>query len=277
MKIAITGAGGKTGRAVALAVRDLGHEVVPVVRRPHGLQDERIATLDDPAAMSDALADADAAYLIAPNVHPGELGLLRPTIDLCEQSGIRVVYHSVLHPFVPSMPHHLAKAEVEDVLRRSTLTWTILQPASYMDNLLGPVGASREGVWHQPYDVGTPFTPVALEDVGAAAAITLTDPVHAFATYELAGPERLSSQQMAQELQRELDRPIEVRADRDAWEQGVGEHLDPEARRRLGLMFDYYDVHGFAGNPHVLSWLLGRQPVTFTEWIRRHRETLAGS
>lgn len=277
MRIAITGAGGKTGRAVARAVRELGHEVVPVVRRPRGLDGERIANLDDPAAMSDALADADAAYLIAPNVHPDELGLLRPTIDLCEQAGLRVVYHSVMHPYAPSMPHHLAKADVEDALRRSTLTWTILQPASYMDNLLGPVSGSETGVWHQPYDVGTPFTPVALEDVGAAAAITLTDPVHAFASYELAGPERLSSQQMAHELQRELDRPIEVRADRDAWERAVGEHLEPEARRRLELMFDYYDVHGFAGNPQVLSWLLGRQPVTFTEWIRRHRDQLAAA
>lgn len=278
MRIAITGAAGKTGRAVAEAVYDLGHDVIPVVRRARGLSGERIADLDDAAAMSDALSDADAVYLIAPNVHPDELGLLRPTIDLCEQSAIRVVYHSVMHPHVPAMPHHIAKADVEAALRESTLRWSILQPASYMDNVLAPVVAAMhtEGDWVQPYDITTPFTPVALEDVAASAATVLTDETHAYATYEIAGPERLSSEQQAKTLRTELDRPIEVRADRDAWEQVVGAHLPDEARRRLGLMFDYYDVHGFAGNPNVLAWLLGRQPVTFTEWVRRHRADLLG-
>lgn len=275
MRIAITGAAGKTGLAVADAVRGLGHEAVPIVRRPRGLTGERLADLGDAAAMSNALADADALYLIAPNVHPDELALLQPTLDLCEQAGTPVVYHSVMHSFAPQMPHHLDKARVEDALRRSTLRWTILQPASYMDNVLAPVAAAAsDGIWRQPYDVSTPFTPVALSDIAAVAAIVLTDPQHAYATYELAGPQRLTSEQLAAEIRAVVDRPLEVVADRDGWESGPGASLETEARHRLGLMFDYYDVHGFAGNGNVLGWLLGRQPTTFAEWVRRHTTDL---
>jgi len=277
MRFAITGAGGKTGRAVIAAVLDAGHEAVPVVRRPQGIEGERMADLDDPAAMSNALVDADALYLIAPNVHPDEVALLRPTIDLCEQAGLRIVYHSVMHPHVPQMPHHMGKAEVEALLRQSTLEWSVLQPASYMDNVIAPIAAAVDGTWRQPYDAQTPFTPVALEDLAAAAARVLVDRTFSYGTYELAGPDRLSSQEMAATVARVLDRPLEVLADRAGWEERVGETLEPEARRRLGLMFDYYEVHGFAGNSQVLGWLLGRQPVTFEEWVRRNRSALGGA
>jgi len=277
MRIAITGAGGKTGRAVTAAVRDAGHDAVPVVRRPQGIDGERMADLDDAAAMSDALSDADALYLIAPNVHPDEVGLLRPTLDLCEQAGMRVVYHSVMHPHVRQMPHHLDKADVEALLRQSTLEWSILQPASYMDNVTAPIAAAVDGTWRQPYDVRTPFTPIALDDLAAAAARVLGDGAFTYGTYELAGPDRLTSQEMAATVARVLDRQLEVVADRAGWEEQAGSAMDAEAARRLGLMFDYYDVHGFAGNPQVLGWLLGRQPVTFEEWVRRNRAALGYS
>jgi hypothetical protein len=36
-------------------------------------------------------------------------------------------------------------------------------------------------------------------------------------------------------------------------------------------MFDYYARHGLAGNPNVLTWLLGRAPTTLVEFARRAR------
>jgi hypothetical protein len=31
----------------------------------------------------------------------------------------------------------------------------------------------------------------------------------------------------------------------------------------------HYDADGFRGNPNVLSWLLGRAPATFEDYVRR--------
>ena len=80
----------------------------------------------------------------------------------------RVVYHSVASPYVPAMPHHLGKAVSEDLVRRSGLAWTILQPGAYVQNvdLSGPVDL--------PYSPDVPFGFLDLADLGRAAAAVLT-------------------------------------------------------------------------------------------------------
>ena len=78
------------------------------------------------------------------------------------------------------MPHHLGKAVSEDLVRRSGLAWTILQPGAYLQNLdlSGPVEV--------PYDVDAVFGFADLDDVAAVAALVLTEAGHVGATYELA-------------------------------------------------------------------------------------------
>ena len=33
-----------------------------------------------------------------------------------------------------------------------------------------------------------------------------------------------------------------------------------------------YSSHDFVGNPNVLTWLLGRPPTTYEQFVRRHYE-----
>jgi hypothetical protein len=33
-----------------------------------------------------------------------------------------------------------------------------------------------------------------------------------------------------------------------------------------------YSANDFVGNPNVLTWLLGRTPTTFEEWVRTELE-----
>ncbi len=103
----MVGASGKTGRAVAAALEARAARVTRVGRR----QWDQLA---------DALAGCDAVYLIAPNFHPDEPAYVAEVLDAAQSAGItRVVYHSVASPYVPAMPHHLAKAQAEDIVRRS--------------------------------------------------------------------------------------------------------------------------------------------------------------
>jgi hypothetical protein len=37
----------------------------------------------------------------------------------------------------------------------------------------------------------------------------------------------------------------------------------------LVKMFLHYQAHGFSGNPHMLSWLLGRQPTSLEKCLQR--------
>src|SRR6476620_5719415 len=98
-RIAVVGGHGKTGRAVCAAVPG----AVPLGRA------------DD---LATSLTGCDAAYLIAPNLHPDEPAYVAAALAALVAAGVpRVVYHSVASSYVPEMPHHLGKAVSEDLVR----------------------------------------------------------------------------------------------------------------------------------------------------------------
>ena len=130
-------------------------------------------------------------YAIPPAFKPNEHELMVNAIRAAEAADVdRFVFHSVLHPWTPGLLHHQRKAATEAVLRDSSLSWTILQPAMFAQTSLIFV---RPGVTEVriPYSPEAPFTVIDLADVAEAAAIVLLDDGHDFATYELAGAERI--------------------------------------------------------------------------------------
>lgn len=280
LRVAVTGASGKTGAAVVAGLLEAGHHPVALVRRPaaaDGLAARGVEArlVDVEGLVADLVAALDgvgAVYHVPPNMHPAEDVLTGAVVDAAVAAGVRrFVYHSVLHPHVPAMPHHLRKADSELLVRRSPLDWTVLQPASYAQNVLPFVDAARaEGRYRVPYDVDRPFTPVDLADVAAAAVAVLEDPSTTWGTFELAGPEVLSSVATAEVLGSVLGRPVAAERQSFAeWRTGV----DPTGTRRdlddLAAMFAWYDDHGLVGSPLALRTLLGRTPTTLAAALRR--------
>jgi uncharacterized protein YbjT (DUF2867 family) len=279
--ILITGAAGKTGRAIIRALAANGQAVHALVRRAEqiaaveaaGAQQVEVGDMRDEPTLTRAMQGVRAVYHICPNVHPDEIVIGMTAIAAARAAHVeRFVFHSVLHPQVEAMPHHWNKLRIEEALFESGLAFTILQPAAYMQNVLAEwptiIG---EGVYRVPYSIDAPFTPVDLEDVAEAAAITLTQAGHAGAIYELAGPEVLTPAAMAEALSRRMNRP--VRAERvvvEVWARGAERSgLNTYAIDTLTRMFRYYDRHGLWGNPRVLSQLLGRAPTRFAAFVER--------
>jgi len=267
--IVVTAAGGKTGSAVVRALWSRGHRVRAVVGRssPHPeltalSADVVAADLTDPDAVLPHLADAEALYLIWPNFHPAETAGATALLEAARRAGVRrVVYHSVLRPQARSMPHHAAKDRVEEALDASGLTWRVLQPCAYADNLDGQLAeVAATGVFRSPWGLERAQSLVALADVAEAAAVLLTEDGLDGGTFEAAGPEPLDAPRIAELLGAWLDR--EVRA-----ADAVPDGPVPEdyASRCARLMFDHYRAHGFPGSPRVLTALLGRPPRTFAD------------
>ena len=220
MRVAVLGGHGKTGRAVVDALVAGDVEALPLGRA-------------DWPELAAAVAGCDAAYVIAPNLHPDEPAYVTEALAALAQARVpRVVYHSVASPYVPAMPHHLGKAAGEDLVRRSALDWTILQPGAYLQNLdlSGPVDL--------PYSPDVRFGFLDLADLGAAAAAVLAEPGHVGATYELAS--RVAT---VRELADEAGVPVR-RVD------------DPGTHPWLTAMFAYYDQHGLPVGTKVLTALL---------------------
>ncbi|NMH97842.1 SDR family oxidoreductase [Pseudonocardia acidicola] len=228
MRVAVLGGHGKTGRAVSAALSARKAEPMPLGR-------------SDWADLPAAVAGCSAAYVIAPNMHHDEPAYVADALEALTAAGAgRVVYHSVASPYAPDMPHHLGKARAEDLVRRSGLAWTILQPGAYLQNLdlTKPVRV--------PYDVHATFGFADLDDVAEAAAVVLLEDGHDGATYELASRTATVA---------ELAAEAGVTADRAEW---TGEGLDEPARSWLGAMFAYYDRHGLPVGTYTLRALLRR-------------------
>ena len=269
--ILITGAGGKTGKALIRALSK-AESICAFVRREEyvrvakslGAENVIVGDMQDELAMHAAMTGVRAVYHICPNMSPDELVIGNLVIGEAQKAGIQhFVYHSVLHPQTEKMSHHWQKLRVEEMIFESGLPFTILQPAPYMQNLLaGWKSILDEGVLRVPYSVHSKFSFVDLEDVAEAARIVLSEPNHKNVVYELAGTVPMSHLEVAEILSRMLKR--EVRAEElgiSDWKIGA-KGLSEYAIENLIKMFAYYDRWGLVGNPNVLKWVLRRNPTS---------------
>ena len=279
--ILVTGAAGKTGKAVVKALAKQGARVRAMVRRiAHiaalrtlGAAECVVAGFENENGLRRAAAGAGAIYHICPNVSPHEVAYARAVVAAAHANGIkRLVFHSVLHPQIEAMPHHWQKMRAEEMLFAADLDLTILQPTAYIQNILAAFpGIIAEGVFRVPYPVTTRLSLVDLQDVADAAALVLTGDGHSGATYEIVGTEALSQTEVAAAIAKALNRTVRAEAETvESWQAralaaGMGEY----ECATLAAMFRYYADHGLVGNSHVLASLLGRKPNDLAAFLRR--------
>ena len=116
---------------------------------------------------------------------------------------------------------------------------------------------------------------VDLDDVTDVACMALTDSErHAGATYELVGPGPLHRTRAGRDhlaragpAHRGTARSMPTPTSR----RGSATRTRSRSRTRSGCLRAIsarYSSHDFVGNPNVLTWLLGRPPTTFEDYVR---------
>ncbi|MEJ5314770.1 MULTISPECIES: NmrA family NAD(P)-binding protein [Anaerolinea] len=279
--ILVSGAAGKTGLAIIQALSRRGKSVRAWVYREE--QRQRVLTqgaaevitgdMLEERVWREALQGTEAVYHICPNMSPDEGAIADILLKvLCRLNGVRLVYHSVLHPQVEAMPHHWAKMRVEERIFASGVPFTILQPCAYFQNLLAfRQSVLEQGVLSIPYSIQARLSMVDLLDVAGVAAKVLSETGHEGAIYELAGPQPVSHEQVAAVLSRLLNRLIQAQSiPLEDWiHQAERSGMSAYAVETLAKMFAYYDAHGLIGNARVLECLLGRAPVSLETFLSR--------
>jgi uncharacterized protein YbjT (DUF2867 family) len=278
--ILVSSAAGRTGRAVIAALVRRGGHVRGLVRRREQVSAIEalgatavIGDLDDPASLASATSGCGTIVHIGPPMHHNEIGQTISILAAAKAAGAtNFVYYSVLHPLRQDVYHHRAKLHAEAHVVESGIAYTIVQPCRYMQHL--------EAIWQQmlssgehamPFDVRSRFSIVDVADVAEATSVVATDPDHRYASYELAGPEALSQEDMAAILSQRIGRPIVARriAPEDFADRMRRGDASEDRIARMLKMNQHYDRFGFRGNANILTWLLGRPPTRFADYVDR--------
>jgi len=199
MRVLVTGASGRVGRAVVDSLLAAGVPVRALTRRPEAAAlpaNVEVVTgdLTVPESLDAALRDVGAVFL----VWTVPLASAPAVVERLAARARRVVFlsspHQTPHPFFQQPnPMAVLHADIERLIAATGLESTIIRPGMFASNTLfwWAPAIRADGVVRWPY-AAAETAPVDDRDVAAVAARTLYEDGHAGADYVLTGPESLS-------------------------------------------------------------------------------------
>jgi NAD(P)H dehydrogenase (quinone) len=218
MTIAVTGANGNLGQLVVhgLLKHVPADRIVATVRNPekaealHALGVHvREADYDRPDTLVEAFEGVEKVLLISAVV-PGErLRQHKAVIDAAKMAGMeRVAYTSILRADTSSLILAAEHKATEEYLKSSGLEYTLLRNGWYLENNTGALGAAlTHGAIIGSAGAGR-FASASRADYASAAVAVLTQDGHIGKTYELAGDDAFSMSEFAEEVSKQVGRPI---------------------------------------------------------------------
>ena len=196
--ILVCGATGKQGGAVARSLLDRGFRVRALTRDPQKPEAQALSEQGAEVVQGDMEDRSAMEHFVYSSVGSAH-----------RQTGI---------------PHFESKWEVENHVRQIGLPYTILRPTAFMQNWEWTREMILGGTLAQPFDPDKPFQQVAVEDVGAFAAIAFENPDRWIGReVDLAGDEQ-SMTEIADTFSRVIGREVSYyQVPWDQFEEQMGE------------------------------------------------------
>ena len=276
--ILVTSAAGNTGRIMVQKFVEAGFDVLatdinPKVKKLPGIKKALVGDLTDLNFLNEVMEEAEMVVYIPPLFSPEETLIGKKMIDMAIDYEIEhFIFVSVIHPSLTSLLQHIAKRDVEEQLiykgMEIEFSYTILQPMHYMHNF-DPQLVAKTNKYRIFYDLDTPVGYVATEDVAEVAIKILNDPEkHNKATYELVGTEAYTPNELVDMFNQITGKKAEAEF------LYIEEFLDEINATDLYVRSGFrhlafaYTTWGLDGNTNVLTWLLGREPTSFEEYVK---------
>lgn len=214
--IVVTGATGTIGRRVVQGLGAAKAPVVALVRdaaKAQALEAEgaklAVGTFEDQASLARAFEGADTVVSItAANANAIEQTLA--SIETAKKAGVRkIVRISALKAAVDGPTDNTRQhGRTEAALRASGMTYVILRPHLFMQNLLGSLG-SIQGEGKLYFGVGEgKMGMVDTRDASDAAVVAATSSAFDGGTFELTGPASIDYHQVAAAIGKGLGKPV---------------------------------------------------------------------
>lgn len=269
--ILVTGATGQQGGAVARHLLNDGWQVRAFVRdlnepRAQELVDAGAelaqGDLDDRESVDRAMDGIYGVYSF-PNMAlglDGEIRMGKLVADAAKAAGVQHFVQGSVGGVERSsgVPHFESKWQIETYVRDIGLPATFLRPAYFMDNINWKRAQILEGTLESIGMVADrPLQMIAVEDIGAFAAMIFADPESYIGQgVEIAGDE-LTEAQMAQALARVIDRPVTLVPP-----------AGPSAYEDMAIMVEWFNTDGYEADIPTLR-AVHPNLLTFEGWLQR--------
>ena len=191
--VAVTGATGKQGGAVADQLLKAGFQVRAITRNPNSAAAEKLkqkgaevvaADMNDIDSLKKALQGADSVFSVQ-NFwekgvgYDGEIKHAKNLVDAAKSAGIKYIVQASIADTekAPGVKHWECKAVVEDYVKKSGITYTFLGETLFMDNFVDP----KNGAMMLPFISGIlkkdkHLHMTAVKDIGAVALAAFQNP-----------------------------------------------------------------------------------------------------
>jgi uncharacterized protein YbjT (DUF2867 family) len=274
--ILITGASGSVGKVVLLeairkepSVRAMYRSKGEAEKAPAGCEPV-LADYSDKESLRKAVEGVSAVYVVCSPI-PQLVELECNMLDACTESGVRhVVLNSALGAgdYGKSFPSWHRK--VEDILKTTGISYTILRPNGFLQNIVAYNAPSirAQGAFYAAMgDAKVSYLDVG--DIAVVAVKALKGGAHPGKTYELNGPEAISNGELAKRISKIAARTVNFidipeTAQRDAM---LGMGMPEWQATALLELQQYYRQGGGAKTDGLLRSLIERDPVTLDQYL----------
>jgi uncharacterized protein YbjT (DUF2867 family) len=192
-------------------------------------------------------------------------------LDLAEAARVRHITYLSAYGIEMAPPEVALRAVELDLMRRTSMSHSILRPAWFMQNFSETFLKPIAGAITVPTGDGAEAF-IDAEDIAAVAAATLADPSsHAGAQYAPTGPDRLTIREAADAIGTITRQPIRhVDVDRRAWVQAVIASGVPTAYGEMLTLLTETVASGRGSRPNDdVRAVTGAPPTSFAEFARR--------
>lgn len=276
-RILVTGATGNIGSEIVSRLRARNADFAVMTSRP-GNAPAGVAEVQgdflDPASLRRAFAGVDTLFLVFPMVPDMPL-MAANAVSAAKAAGVRHIVRSSGAGADAESPIAIARVhgEIDALVSGSGIPFTLLLPASFMQNLVNFYGDSiRNGVLYAPRGNGA-VAVIDVRDIADVAVEVLTNPAaHASRSYTLTGPESLTDAQMVAAIAREIGRDVRY--------VDIPEQAALDAMTKMGMppkviawlmSLNHVIKQGWAaGESPMVEKIAGHPPRNFAEYVREN-------
>ena len=259
-KVLVTGASGQQGGAVLNALLARGHQVRALTRKPDSEWAASVASrgvevvagdFTDQESLVRAATGVDTIFLMTTFMEAGidaeiEQGLAM--VEAANQANVgHLVFTSVANADkATGIPHFDSKFKVEEAITASGISYTIVAPVFFMENITSPwyLPGILDGTLAMPMPADTALQQIAVETIGQFVASIIERRESVFGQrFDIASDEK-TGEEVAQILSEKLGRTIGY--------AGFSPDALREENEDFAIMFDWFIETGYSTDTSAL-------------------------